>query len=363
MRKVTRAAYAVTALALVATSVLPTAANAAPDTQNIPLLNGPPISDIQSRYGRSLACVNNQLTQAQHQVVFTVPSFLDKTNKANFVTDSGTGSFNSQGIDDMLYTSLRLAGVQVTDMSPVQRQLMDWSIQKMAVYNEGVEKNNEDPANPKLQPIKMGVSFPDVGITGAITSTDINVSSGGATVRIVGIGFSHVKNRILIGMDARLSEMIGGARADGKPTNAGAVASVIRIQKQIVGYEVGGGATRFFGSGSKASLVDIDLGTDKREAIQAVERDMADRVAVSLITHYFGITACDATISYEDHVFAPLELTAPASAAVTSASTPVAVPASSAPLALKSTGEASPATQPLNSPAPISTKPGALATQ
>jgi curli biogenesis system outer membrane secretion channel CsgG len=331
-------------------AILPGAASAAPLKKNASLLYGPPVSDVQSPYSLALECVSRQLTPAQRAVTFTVSSFPDKTNKANFVSDSGVGSFSSQGVEDMLYTSLRLAGVQVTDMSPTQRAMIDWSMKKIG-DNAGA-------------PIRVALKLPDVSISGAITTFDVNMSTSGADIRIAGIGLSHQKNRILVGMDARLTEMTGGKRPDGTRMEAGLIPTVVRINKQIIGYAIGAGATRFFGNGGKSTLVDVDLGGNQREAIQYMERIMVDGTAVRLIAQYFGITACDEHIAYGDQLLAPKESSVPASADAEEVTTaPVVVtPASAAPVATPVPVETTPASPPLASPAPITTKPETLAT-
>jgi curli biogenesis system outer membrane secretion channel CsgG len=296
MRKVTKV---LGTIVISSSLVLAPAAQAAQDNKNTPLLVGPPVTDIVSPYQPALECIRQALTAEQKNTTFTVMSFVDKSGKTNYVSDSGTGMFSSQGTEDMIYTSLGYAGVQVTDMSPMQRSMMDWSLQKLAAHNASASVTG-------LPRINVGFKFPDVSISGAITTFDINMSSGGFGVKIAGIGAGRHKARILVGMDARLVEMAGGQRPNGSPMEAGRQAAVARISKQIVGYENSGGATGFFGGGA-GTLIEFDLGTRQNEAIQYMERIMADGLVARLLTQYFGITACDAHIAYGDKLLVPPE--------------------------------------------------------
>lgn len=296
MHQVTRIIGTIVSAASLA---LAPAAHAAADNKNTPLLVGPPVTDIVSPYLPALTCIKQSLTEQQKLTTFTVMSFVDKTGKTNYVSDSGTGAFSTQGADDMIYTSLGLAGVQVTDMSPMQRAMMDWSLQKLAAHNMSAVATG-------LPRISVGFKFPDVSISGAITTFDINMSSGGFGIRVAGIGADRHKARILVGMDARLVEMAGGERLNGIPMEAGRQAAVARISKQIVGYENSGGATGFFGGGL-GTLIEFDLGTRQNEAIQYMERTMADGLVARLLIQYFGITACDEHLAYGDKLLVPPE--------------------------------------------------------
>lgn len=263
-------------------------ARAASNQENVALVAGPPISDIISPYDPALACLKSSLTSEQRKVVFSVGSFVDKTGKTNYVSDSGTGAFSTQGLEDMLYTSLAFTGVQVADTSGLYRSMIDWITNKVSGPNS---------------PYVMRLLFPEVLISGAITSFDINMSSGGGSIRVAGVGGSRQSRRILIGMEGRAVMMPDGNRNSALP-RAGTVVAQTRFQKQIVGYVTEAGATSFFGNGG-ATLFEIDLGTRQNEAIQHMERVMMDRLAFMLVSDYFDIAQCDTHREYGDSLALP----------------------------------------------------------
>lgn len=267
--------------------------------KDVPLLVGSPIGDVRSPYEPALKCLATVLTPEQKKTSFTVGSFPDQTGKTNYVSDSGTGMFSTQGAATMLYTSLGTIGVQVVNQSPELRQMAEYNLAKLT-------------GNAPPEGLRVGMLLPDVVIMGAITSFDINVSSGGGGVRVLGIGGSRHKNRILVGMDGQLVEMPGGKG------QAYRQVATTRIAKQIVGFQNEAGATGFFGAGL-GTLFEIDLGSRKNEAIQYIERVMLDRVAFDLVASYFKVTACDEHRAYGDKLATPPE--PPVSAPVSGAET------------------------------------------
>lgn len=261
------------------------AAQAASDNENTSLLSGPPVMDVVSPYDAAFNCLRSVLTPEQRRTSFSVGYFADRTGKTNYVSDSGTGSFSTQGAEDMVYTSLALTGVQVVDSSMPYRQMVDWTIGKMAL-NPGSGLN-------------LSLMFPDVTISGAITSFDINMSSGGVDARVYGVGGGRRKHRILVGMEGRTVLMPGGRG------EAGRSSAFTRINKQIVGYENEAGVTSFFGRAGSATLFEINLGERKNEAIQHIERVMIDRLVFDLVSGHFNERRCDSHRSYGDSLAQP----------------------------------------------------------
>ena len=251
------------------------------------LLQGPAIHTFRSPFEPAQECLRGQLTPEQKLVRFSVGMFSDESNKFNAVADAGTGAFSSQGAQEMLATSLFKTGVATTDFSPTWRAGTDWVLGKLAMSTRG-------PNDPRLN---ISLAYPDVIITGGITSFDF-MPGGGAYVSAFGFGIGHKQSRILVGMDARAVLMVNAKL----PGAGGDILAVDRSDKQIVGYETSAGGAGFFGPRGTSTYVTVDFGRRKTEAIQRVERVMLDRLAARLVADTFNIKACDAFIDFGDNL-------------------------------------------------------------
>lgn len=257
-------------------------AQAAGLQQDAKLTQGPPIRDAVSPYDGALQCLATQLTPQQKATSFSVGQFADRSGKVNYVADSGTGSFSSQGLEEMIMTSLFRAGVVTTDFSSSFRQSTDWALGKMM----------QGGGNARISLI-----YPDVIISGGITSFDF-MPGGGASLNIAGIQLARNQSRILVAMDARAVLMIGSKI----PGPGGKVMAVDRSTKQIVGYEESAGGTGFFGPRNSPTFVSLDFGRRPNEAMQLAQRYMIDRLVFKLVAQTFANTACDAQLEYGDTV-------------------------------------------------------------
>ncbi len=277
---VKKAAAAASAIALVSSPV-----SAASLKEDARLTQGPPIHEAVSPYGDVLKCLSDQLTLEQKSVTYSVGQFADRTGKFNSVSDAGTGAFSSQGLEEMVITSLFKAGVSTSDFSLAWRAGTDWALGKMIL--------GARPANgPNLQ-----IIYPDVVINGAITSFDF-MPGGGFSGNVAGIRLGHSRTRILVSMDARAVLMLGAKL----PGGGGKVLAVDRPSKQIVGFEDSAGMARFFGHGDKATYVSLDFGHRPNEAIQMAERVMIDRTVANLLIQVNNVHACDELFAYADGV-------------------------------------------------------------
>lgn len=259
--------------------LLPVSAQAAPLGKDATLTKGPPIHESLSPYDAALQCLATQLTPEQKKTSFSAGSFPDRTGKVNYVADAGTGTFSSQGLEDMVLTSLAQTGVTVVDSSPMFKQSLDWTIQKMIM---GRATN-------------VSLMNPDVMINGAVTTFDF-LPGGGADVNIAGIKLAHQQSRILVSMDARAVVMPGAGLSE----PGGKIIAFDKPSKQIVGYEDSAGGTGFFGPKNSPTYVSLDFGHRPNEAIQYAERIMVDRVVFKLVSQVFHVTACQAQLEYGD---------------------------------------------------------------
>ncbi len=271
------------ASAIAALSCLALPAHAADLRKDARLTQGPPIHEIESPYDPALECLATQLTPEQKSVSFSPGYFMDRTGKTNYVSDSGTGNFSTQGQEDMIITSLYATGVQVTDMGASFKSNVDWIFSKFMLAGSNAPS--------------VSLMYPDVIISGGITSFDF-LPGGGFAGNVAGIKLGHQQSRILVAMDAR-AVLMPGAKLAGP---GGKVLAVDRSSKQIVGYQDDAGATGFFGPKDSPTFISLDFGHRPNEAIQFAERIMVDRFVFMLVADVFNISACDPQLEYGDTV-------------------------------------------------------------
>lgn len=254
-----------------------------------PLTMGPPPREAVGPYDLALACISSQLTDSQRKVNFSVGTFGDRTGKGNFVADAGVGPFSTQGLEDMMVTSLSRAGVSVVDFSPGMKANIDYTLGKLAMgrYEPGKGPN-------------LSMAYPDVVINGGITAFDMLPGSG-VGITAFGGSLSHQQTRILVTMEGRVSVMVGSSL----PLQAGKVIATDRLQKQIVGYEDSVGYSGFVGKKESKTFLSIDLGHKPNEAIQNAEGQMVDRMIFMLLARTFNITNCQAQLEWSDNVAYP----------------------------------------------------------
>jgi len=247
------------------------------------LTQGPAIHEFVSPYEPALQCLATQLTPEQKAVSFSFGSFPDKTGKTNYVSDSGTGNFSTQGEDEMIITSLFKTGVHVVDNSVSFKQDVDWVFGKLMLAGARAPH--------------VSLTYPDVIISGGITSFDF-MPGGGFSGNIAGITLAHQQSRIRVGMNA-YAVLMPGAKLPGA---GGDVLAIDRSAKQIIGYEDNAGGTGFFGPKDSKTFVSLDFGHRPNEAIQLAEEVMVDRLVFKLVAGVFNITSCNAQLQYGDDV-------------------------------------------------------------
>ena len=75
------------------------------------LVNGPPIRNIETHFDNSLKCLKGKIDPS---ITFSVGTILDSTGKEQ-ITESGTGKFATQGAGDIVQSALLLAGASVVN--------------------------------------------------------------------------------------------------------------------------------------------------------------------------------------------------------------------------------------------------------
>ncbi len=231
-----------------AAAVVLGACGTAPLNKDAILLEGPPVSDITTPYDRAIACL------AQFDIdpsIISVGAITDETGKESF-SEGGNGKFVTQGAGDIVQTALVQSGVATVVNRRDPRVIiteLQWGIRDASTLI---------PA--------------DFFVTGSINTIDF-IPGGGGEVVIAGVGGKYRQFRALVGLDLALSN-----------TTTGEVVAVTALKKQIVADEVGANVSRFFGT----TLVNIDLGTQQREAMQFALRGMLYFAAFDLLSQLYG---------------------------------------------------------------------------
>jgi hypothetical protein len=129
------------------------------------------------------------------------------------------------------------------------------------------------------------VSLPSIGLFGAITSTDF-LPGGGAQAGIFGASFSHTQNRAFTSLDLRAVRMPNGASRGGK-----VIANTV-VTKQIAQDGTHVSFTRYMGPLAQPTLVNLEVGEDRREAMKYSTREMIDLATADVLAQIYGINGC-----------------------------------------------------------------------
>jgi curli biogenesis system outer membrane secretion channel CsgG len=117
------------------------------------------------------------------------------------------------------------------------------------------------------------------------------VSSGGAEVRVAGIGGGLRQFVMSIGADLRLVD-----------TRTLEVVRTVSSQKQIVGWEVNADVFRFFGD----KLVDVNAGRKSQEPLHLGVRTVLERQVLELVGAALGYDTTPCTDAIEARWFEPV---------------------------------------------------------
>jgi curli biogenesis system outer membrane secretion channel CsgG len=214
------------------------------EENNEPLIKGPAISEIVSPFDRALSCLDGRIDK--NNLRFSVGAISDATGKEQ-LTEGGSGKFVTQGAGDIVQSALFRAGVVVVNRRDprVMESEARWGIR-----------------DAKTQMLSTFY------ITGSINSLDF-LPGGGFEAQVGGVGPRFRRHRMLVGLDLSLTE-----------TRTGRIMSNIPLQKQIVATEEGFGVGRFFGD----TLVSLDFGQNRREAVNYALRQMLNLATFELLT-------------------------------------------------------------------------------
>lgn len=215
----------------------------APPSMNAPMVQGPAIADIVTPFDDALTCLNGRINGG---LAFAVGGIPDQTGATQNSTE-GTGRFVTQGAGDIVQSALFKTGVTVINRRDMGSAVMEsqWGIRELTAQR---------PAH--------------FVITGSINSLDF-LPGGGVFVNIGGVGPRYRQNRILVGMDLAVTN-----------NQTGQIIANISLNKQIYADEFGFMTARFVDS----TVVDVDLGLARREAVHHALRQMLQLATFELLT-------------------------------------------------------------------------------
>jgi len=229
----------------VITSVLLTLSGCAvvPEQQMAPLVEGPPITNTVTPFDKALSCLDGRINK---KITFSVGAIIDQTGKEQ-ITEGGTGKFVTQGAGDIVQSALFKAGTTVVNRR--DPRIMETEVRWGLRNNKSIYASN-------------------YFITGSINSLDF-IPGGGFDAQIDGMGPRYRQHRLLVGLDLFLTD-----------SKTGRIVATVPMQKQIVASEMGFGIGRFFGD----TLVTLDFGGERREALQFAMRQMLNLATFDLLT-------------------------------------------------------------------------------
>lgn len=236
------------------------------------------VQEQKTPYDRALSCIRTRVA-GKEKVSLGVGPTGDKTGKYNL--DAGTGYFITQGWADMVTGAFVNAGA----FEMVERQateILEWELQMADKRRLGDGKKRVDSDGDgqpdrtiEWRPIRAGsVVGSDYYVTGSVHTLDFNIRSGGARVRVAGVGPSARNFVSTVGFDLRVVN-----------TRTGEIIANETIQKDIYGYEVEAGVGRFFGT----VLVDVQAGVKEVEPMNLALREMTKLAVLGLTQEVYGL--------------------------------------------------------------------------
>jgi len=222
------------------------------------LVSGPPVQDVVTPYDKAIACLS---TQPHPNSIIAVGEISDSTGRDSMGND-GQGRYITQAAGDIVQTALKQSGVsQVVNRRDPRVMIAEiqWGIRSVS-----------------------SVIPAEYFVTGSINTLDF-IPGATAEVSVAGIGPNYRQYRALVGLDLALTK-----------ASTGEVVAISSVQKQIFADDAGFGVGRFFGT----TLVQINLDTQQREAMQFALRSMLYYATFELMTQLYQFhDPCSATLT------------------------------------------------------------------
>ena len=210
---------------------------------NVEMVDGPPIEDIVTQFDDALSCLRGSIPRG---ITFAVGQVVDSTGRESYA-DGATGRFVTQGAGEMVQSALFRSGVSVVNRRDPNITVTEtqWGIRDIQ--------------------LQIPVNF---YISGSINSLDF-IPGAGVDIQIAGVGPRYRQTRILIGLDLTMTDAFTGR-----------IVASVPLQRQIFSTEIGGSIGRFFNT----TLVTLDAGSQEREAVHFVLRQMLNLATFELLS-------------------------------------------------------------------------------
>lgn len=241
------------------------------------VVKGPQVIDNKTPVDPAFTCLADYIRQKRiPRVSISVGNVKDFTGK---YSEGEGGNAITQGGSLMVISALGKLGDTIAIRERFDTIIADNEFAYMKAQRLGDGKVRIVNNNGRRQKINF---IPEAGgtiqksqvyIVGGITELNYNLSTGGFTWEVAGVGPRVRQYTISVAADLRLINT----------SNLNVVKSV-SLQKQIVGYEVKAGVFKFFGD----NLYNIEAGIKSQEPLQLAVRTILEMGTLELVSKIYS---------------------------------------------------------------------------
>lgn len=230
-----------------------------------PVVVGPPVRDNFTPLRNAYACYKEQIASIK-PIGIGVGDVKDYTGK---YSDS-EGNAITQGGALMVMSALGKLAPAIRQHERFDTRIAELELVYMDRKQLGGGKYVVDGKEVPWEPYYGGsIHGSDYFIVGGITELNYNIQSGGAEFQVNQVGPKGRTYVINVAADLRIVD-----------TRSLIVQHTVSLQKQIVGYEVGFGIFRFFGT----NLFDLNTGAKNQEPLQLGVRTVLELGVLELVS-------------------------------------------------------------------------------
>lgn len=242
-----------------------------PGNGNAELVMGPHITNNNSPYTAALMCLAGT-AETDAVAWVAIGQIPDLTGK--FTNEDG-GYRITQGAQMMASTAAsKVENIRLVERIDTSVSDFELAMAGKKILGDGQTYNVGKGRTMNWRPVPTGgIRGSDYTITGAITEVNYNIQSGGVEGSYYNAGVKARKYALNVAADLRLVN-----------TRTLEVVKSVTLQKQIIGYEVGAGIFRFFGS----EIVNFNTGMKNNEPIQLGVRAIIEAGVTQLLAEVVG---------------------------------------------------------------------------